>query len=120
MTKSNLAFPALLLAASLVCAHSASADLELNNNDHIAFIGNALPDRMQHDAWLETYLQAANPDKQLVIRNLGLTGDRVASRPRNQNFMNPDDSLTLVEADVIFAFFVFFVGVCIEAVKGEP
>ncbi|MFP6597421.1 MAG: PVC-type heme-binding CxxCH protein [Candidatus Hydrogenedentota bacterium] len=105
MIKRNSVLSVLMIAATLATAQLASADLKLNKNDHIAIIGNSLPDRMQHDAWLETYLQAANPDKQLVIRNLGLTGDRVASRPRNENFMNANDSLTLVEADVIFAFF---------------
>jgi putative heme-binding domain-containing protein len=83
----------------------ASAQFEFDEGDHVAFIGNALPDRMQHDGWLETYLQKANPDKRLVIRNMGLTGDRVAVRPRNKNFKSVDDYLTLVEADVIFAFF---------------
>lgn len=79
--------------------------LELKQNDHIAIIGNALPDRMQHDGWLETYLQCAHPDKALVIRNLGFTGDEIAVRPRNKDFKNEHDYLTHVEADVIFAFF---------------
>jgi lysophospholipase L1-like esterase len=96
---------ALALVLTLAASHHASADFEFNDNDHVAFIGNSLPDRMQHDGWLETYLQSANPDKHLVIRNLGLTGDRVASRPRNENFMSPDEYLTLAGADVIFAFF---------------
>ena len=83
----------------------ASAQLSLNENDHIAFIGNALPDRMQHDGWLEAYLQCTNPDKQLVIRNLGFTGDQVGYRPRNKNFPDEHEYLTLAKADVIFAFF---------------
>lgn len=93
---------ALLLGAF---ATPASAQLTLNENDHIAFIGNALPDRMQHDGWLEAYLQCTNPDKQLVIRNLGFSGDQVGYRPRNKNFPDEHEYLTLARADWIFAFF---------------
>lgn len=100
--------PYLILFAvtAVLLAQAATAQrLTLNEGDHIAFIGNSLPDRMQHDGWLETCLHAANPDKRLVIRNMGFTGDRVASRPRNENFMNEHDYLALVGADVVFAFF---------------
>ncbi len=96
-------FIGTLLALSAPSA--VAVDLDLKEGDHIAFIGDGLPDRMQHDGWLETYLQKANPNKHLVIRNMGFTGDEVGSRPRNENFMNEHDYLALVEADVIFAFF---------------
>ena len=45
-----------------------------------AQIGNAelLADRMQHDGWLESYLQSANAGNDLVIRNLGFSGDNFA------------------------------------------
>lgn len=94
-----------IMVVMLSDIQSASAQLTLNDNDHIAFIGNALPDRMQHDGWLETYIYRAEPDKQLVIRNLGFTGDEVIRRPRNQGFMSEHDALELVKADTIFAFF---------------
>ena len=68
MIKRNSVLSVLMIAATLATAQLASADLKLNKNDHIAIIGNSLPDRMQHDAWLETYLQAANPDKQQIGR----------------------------------------------------
>ena len=88
-----------------ICIQSVSAQITLNKDDRIAFIGNSLPDRMQHDGWLETYLQTANPDKNLLIRNLGFTGDTVSNRPRNKNFLTANEYLTHIEADVIFAFF---------------
>jgi len=95
-----------ILVAAVACwAPFAGAQVTFNEGEHVAFIGNALPDRMQHEGWLETYLQAANPEKNLVIRNMGFTGDQVALRPRNENFQTVDESLTLVEADVIFVFF---------------
>ncbi|MDF2376801.1 MAG: GDSL-type esterase/lipase family protein [Verrucomicrobiales bacterium] len=73
--------------------------------DRIAVIGNGLADRMQHDGWMETHLQAVNPDKELSFRNLSLTGDRIDRYPRSKGFMPMNDYLRHVEADVIFAFF---------------
>jgi len=73
--------------------------------DQIAIIGNGLADRMQHDGWTETFLQLANPDKELAFRNLSLTGDRIDRYPRSKGFTEMNDYLRHVEADVIFAFF---------------
>ena len=96
----------LAMMVALLCgAAGASAQLEFNANDHVVFIGNALPDRMQHDGWLETYLQSANPGKNLVIRNMGFSGDEVADRPREQGFPSVDECLTLAKTNVLFAFF---------------
>lgn len=96
---------AIAAVVLLAGAQGASGQFAFEANDHIAFVGNALPDRMQHDGWLEAYLQSANPGKDLVIRNMGFTGDQVALRPRNENFMTAGDSLELAGADVIFAFY---------------
>ncbi len=87
-----------------VCG-SAHAQFELKTGDRIAIIGNALADRMQHDGWLETYIHKANPGKQIVVRDMGFAGDQVALRPREEGFPSPDYYLSLIEADVIFAFF---------------
>ena len=73
--------------------------------DTIAMIGNGLADRMQHDGWTETYLQAAFPEQELVFRNMSLTGDRVDHYPRSKGFTEMNDYLRHVGADVIFAFF---------------
>lgn len=100
-------FQALLLwAACLVwCLPAAAAPFAFQQDDHVALIGNALADRMQHDGWLESYLQSANPGKQLRIRNMGFSGDEVLKRPREENFTSADNYLTMVKANVIFAFF---------------
>ena len=73
--------------------------------DRIVLIGNSLADRMQHDGWLESYMQLAWPDHQLVVRNQGFTGDKVDERPRSQGFPTAGDYLKHSEADVIFAMF---------------
>ncbi|HEY1010217.1 MAG: PVC-type heme-binding CxxCH protein [Daejeonella sp.] len=83
-----------------------SARFDLRPGDKIAIIGNGLADRMQHDGWLETYLQSTYPTGKLVFRNLGYTGDQVHYRPRaHSGFGDSDTHLTNVGASVIFAFF---------------
>jgi putative membrane-bound dehydrogenase-like protein len=73
--------------------------------DSIAIIGNGLADRMQHDGWMETALQSAFPGLELSFRNMSLNGDQVDKFPRSRGFVNFEDYLRHVKADVIFAFF---------------
>jgi glucose/arabinose dehydrogenase/azurin len=94
----------LALLAAVVQAPAAER-LTLNKGDHIAIIGNALADRMQHFGHLETLIYAQFPQHDLVVRNFAAAGDEVVIRHRSENFGSPDDWLTKVEADVIFAFF---------------
>ena len=98
-----------LLAGLSVALNGIAADpvVDLKQGDHIAIIGNALADRMQHDGRLETLIIARFPEHDLVFRNLAVTGDEVVTRHRSSNFGSPHDWLHRVEADVIFAFFGF-------------
>ena len=82
-----------------------SLPLEFQAGDRIAILGNGLADRMQHDGWLETYLQARFPKHQLVVRHLGFTGDELTVRMRSKGFGSPEDWLQRIEARVVFAFF---------------
>lgn len=96
----------LCLLSLAFTSSTGGAEFTFREDDRIAIIGNALADRMQHDGWLETYLQASHPEYDLVIRNLGFTGDRVGHRPRaHEGFGDPDTHLSRVRASVIFAFF---------------
>ncbi len=98
----------LLLGSILGIVQSAAAvgpTLELRPGDHVSYIGNTLADRMQHDGWLETLIQDRFPKRQLVFRNLSFPGDEINKRPRSENFGSPDEWLTSVKTDVIFAFF---------------
>src|SRR6266542_3291378 len=97
----------LLLAGTVVGHAQAPAKLALKPGDHIAIIGNTLPDRMQHSGYLETLLYAREPQLDLVVRNLAVAGDEIVTRHRSENFGSPDDWLKKTEADVIFAFFGF-------------
>ena len=92
------------LAAAVVLGMTTSQALELNKGDHVVLIGNALAERMQHHGWLESYAQAAMPDKELVFRNQGFGGDKVNNRPRNSGFPSADAYLEISKADVILAF----------------
>lgn len=96
-----LPFLAALLAATPLRAQQ----LELRPGDHVSLIGNVLAERMQHDGWLETLIQARFPRRELSFRNLGFSGDEIAQRQRSANFGSPDDWLTRTQADVVFAFF---------------
>jgi mono/diheme cytochrome c family protein len=75
------------------------------SNDVVAIIGNALPDRMQHEGWLETTLQSELVGKQVSFRNMSLSGDQVDHFPRQKGFKPQTDFLQHVKADVIFSFF---------------
>lgn len=71
----------------------------------VAILGNGLPDRMQHDGWMETVLQSALPELQVRFRNMSVSGDRPGSFPRSGGHMHMTDYLRLVKPDVVFAFF---------------
>ncbi|MBI3875312.1 MAG: dehydrogenase, partial [Verrucomicrobia bacterium] len=99
----------------LVAALSVNAALlELKSGDHIALLGGALPDRMQHHGSLETLITAKFPKHDLVFRNLAASADEVATWHRSENFGTRDQWLERVKADVIFAFYGFN-----ESFKGE-
>jgi azurin len=94
-------------ASSSAAPAPRSSQLQLNKGDHVALIGNVLPDRMQHDGHFETLVYAQYPDHDLVFRNLSVSGDEIAKRHRSENFGTPDEWLTRAEADVVLAFFGF-------------
>jgi glucose/arabinose dehydrogenase/azurin len=97
----------ILLVGALCAEAQTSPQLQLKPGDHIALIGNALPDRFQHSGYLETLIVAKHPQHDLVFRNLAAAGDEVVTRHRSENFGTPDDWLKRAETDVIFAFFGF-------------
>jgi len=84
---------------------TSAPDFELRKGEHISYIGNTLADRMQHHAWLETYIHALFPKHELVVRNLGFSADEVTTRTRSDNFGSPDQWLAKNETDVVFGFF---------------
>jgi putative heme-binding domain-containing protein len=108
-----LVVPALVIALWLRAAGTTTAGdtptkgsaRVIQPGDHISLIGNTLPDRMQHDGWLETYFQSRFPKGKLVFRDLGFSGDELTLRLRSANFGSPDDWLKRTNTSVVFAFF---------------
>jgi hypothetical protein len=115
---SRVLFALTILGAATLgragAARAQAAPLEIRAGDHISIIGNTLADRMQHDGWLEAYLQGRFPAHELVIRNLAVSADELTVRLRSANFGTPDRWLTSTKTDVLFAFFG-----ANEAYKGE-
>ena len=131
---------AFALVQTMPAGGRAAATFELRPNDRICIVGNTLAERMQYDGWLETMLHARFPKHQLVVRNLGFSGDEIATRLRSKNFGTPDEWLsgraepiggynenrfegTNTRADVIFAFFGYNESYAgkegLEAFKGQ-
>ena len=81
------------------------APFAFQKGDVVAILGNGLPDRMQHDGWLETLLQSTLQDKQVRFRNMSSSGDRPDSFPRSKGATSMTEYLQHVKADVVFAFF---------------
>jgi putative heme-binding domain-containing protein len=123
------ALVSLCLLAVLSTAATAQT-LKLEKGDHLCLVGNTLAERMQHYGWLEARLHARFPQHELVVRNLGYSGDELTVRLRSKDFGTPDQwlagsapipqpdklnpdapvrqnrfELTNTKADVIFAFF---------------
>lgn len=97
---------AILLTGNLLrAADSDAPPLKLDRGDHVDLVGNALGERMQHDGWLETRIEARFPSDEITFRDLCVAGDQVKQRLRVDGFGSPDEWLGRTKADVIFAFF---------------
>ncbi len=101
----------LLLASLLGFAFSAQAappeKLALHAGDHVAIVGNALADRMQHDGTLEAYIHAAHPKDDIAVRNLGFAADEITSHVRSMDVPPPEEWLAKFKTDVVLAFWGF-------------
>ncbi len=99
--------------------------------ERLVFLGNGLAERDLYYSRLETEIYLRNPDKQLIIRNMGRPGDTPGFRPHPSRksqwafpgaekfhpdfsrhdgkgfFPTPDQWLTHLKADTIVAFFGF-------------
>ena len=85
--------------------YSDPSPFKFQKGDTVAIVGNGLADRMQHDGWTETLIQAESAGLDLEFRNMSLTGDRVNKYPRSSGFTPMTDYLKLVKADVVVAMF---------------
>ena len=98
MTRTIRLWLSLAAAAAVItltpARPGAATPFVLHAGEHICIIGNQLAERMQYEGWLDTLLHARFPRHDLVIRNLGFSGDEVATRLRSKNFGTPDEWLS--------------------------
>jgi mono/diheme cytochrome c family protein/glucose/arabinose dehydrogenase/type 1 glutamine amidotransferase/lysophospholipase L1-like esterase len=62
---------------------AAPGQLTLKQGSRVCLVGNGLASRMVHFGHFETALHLQNPDKQLVIRNMGDEGNTPSFRPHS-------------------------------------
>lgn len=98
---------AFLAVAGLSSMQAAESPLQLETGNKIVLIGNTLAERMQHFGHWETLLHARFPEHNLVVRNLGWSGDTITTRLRSQDFQDHGQTLMDHQPDVILAFFGF-------------
>ncbi|HEX3148349.1 MAG TPA: PVC-type heme-binding CxxCH protein [Gemmataceae bacterium] len=85
----------------------ASSGLTLNKGDRIVIVGNTFAERMQYFGHFETLLHSRFPDHELVVRNLGYSGDDVFPATRAIGFNDHGHTLEDHQPDVIIACFGF-------------
>ena len=73
----------LLLLAPREALADPPPRLELKDGDRIILVGDTLIERDQRYGYLETLISISNPDKNLVFRNLGWSGDTVGGVSRS-------------------------------------
>lgn len=74
-----------LLLALLGFASVSAQNLTLEKGDNIAFVGSGFADRQQHHGNFETLIHQAFPEHNLVVRNLGFSGDEVGVKPHRSD-----------------------------------
>jgi len=74
-----------LLLALLGFVSVSAQNLTLEKGDNIAFVGSGFADRQQHHGHFETLIHQAFPSHNLVVRNLGFSGDEVGVKPHRSD-----------------------------------
>jgi lysophospholipase L1-like esterase len=96
---------ALTIVLSARSPAGSSVPLELGKGDRVIFLGNTLAERLQLFNHFETLLMTRFPELELIVRNMGWSGDTITLQPRALNFGDADKHLHAQKADVIVAFF---------------
>ncbi len=111
--RSSRRYLQLFLSVTLLFAGvgslNAQSSLPLEQGDHVTIVGNGLAERMTHFGYFETLLHSRFPEKNLVVRNLGYSGDVVEMEKnlRLKKAAGRDEWLSRVNTDVIIAMYGF-------------
>jgi lysophospholipase L1-like esterase len=84
--------PALLLFASAAVAQTSPHAFEFKDGDRIVLLGGTIVEREQKFGFLETALTLGVPDRRIMVRNLGWSGDTVFGHARSY-FGPPEEGL---------------------------
>jgi glucose/arabinose dehydrogenase len=79
--------------------------LTLNRGDRVVILGNTFAERMQYFGHFETLLHSRFPDHELVVRNLGYSGDEITNLTRPTSFEKHGHSLADHRPNVVIACF---------------
>jgi glucose/arabinose dehydrogenase/lysophospholipase L1-like esterase len=79
--------------------------VSVNTGDRVIILGNTFAERMQYFGHFETLLHSRFPDHELVVRNLGYSGDEITNLTRPQNFEKHGHSLADEKPNVVIACF---------------
>lgn len=101
------AFFAFFVGLSIFsCSNKPKAvDFNPTTDSRIIILGNTFAEQLQTTNYFETLLHKSFPNKNLVVRNLGWSGDEVDLQPRPLDFGSLEDNLQSHQPDYIFAFF---------------
>ena len=110
LTRMTLAASASIACVSVLTSAAPAADiadgrLVVEPGDVITIVGNTFAERMIKHPHLETLLQRGHPEHELIVRNLGWSGDEVALQPRPLNFGTMNDHVRRTGADVLIGCF---------------
>jgi putative heme-binding domain-containing protein len=83
----------------------ADVPFQFKQDDVVAIFGNGLADRMQHDPWVETLLQANLKGKNVRFRNMSHSGDVAKERPRDKGFTNDAEYLQHIAPSVVWIMY---------------
>ena len=97
----------LIAMSAAAVAQPVNGPLDLRQHQRIAFVGNALAERMNLFGHFETLLHTRFPEKELVIRNFGWPGDEVANQQRPSSYTTIDDPMEVFDPQTFLCFFGF-------------
>lgn len=104
LLRHRIALPCLLLLTAPLLA---AEPLNLEKNDHVVIVGNALAERMNYFGHFETLLHSRFPEHQLYVRNLGWNADAISLRTRSKDYRDHNDNLSDHRPHVLIAMFGF-------------
>ncbi len=92
----------LLVGVAATPEGSDSSMFELKDGDRVVFLGNTLIERAAQYGYIETQLTRANPDANIIFRNLGWSGDTVWAESR-AGFDTPVEGFERLKESVMVA-----------------